>query len=272
MLPVTPFIPFCPPRLVLVPVNVKFMPVPVLGFQGDSAIQPRPTPAQKAQVAYTASAGPLACLPDSGCLRTAARDNRAAGQSGAASALEAASLQPGAADSFRPPASEPAAPEQSLRDQAREAASDHLRHGFKAILNVVSAPAGSSSADRWAALRKSMATAYLLGLPVSPEVAIKMPIVEGWTPQEVFGCSAKQLVALMQSLKSRALAELALDTIPHGDEHDEVAQAACDFTEYVDECIDNVDDMRRVDGSRRRQLSSATMALIARAVPVEQPD
>jgi len=168
---------------------------------------------------------------------------------------------------FRPPAARPteaAEPTESLRDQARRTLADRLHDDFKARLNVVGARAGASSAERQAALQKSMATAYLLGLPVSPGVARGLDRVEEWTPQQVFGRTGGELAALLKRLRVEALTELEVNRMPAGDVHDEVVQAASDFWEYVDECIDNIGEMRRADGSYRRRLSSATMEQIRR--------
>lgn len=153
-------------------------------------------------------------------------------------------------------------PVQSLRDQARLAAADMLRDGFKARLRVVPAAPGASPAERWAALQKSMATTYLLGLPVSREVSTRLPMVEQWTPQQVFGCSAGQLAGLLRRLAAETLAELGVDRIPPGEVRDEMAQAARDFRQYVGECLDNVGEMRRADGSRRQVLTANELARI----------
>lgn len=251
---------FRPPRLLAVPVSVRFMPAPSRPPIVNQTPTPTPTHAQ------TPPAPGLAWLLGYGLNRAAVQGSTtyAVGPSG-----EVVD-DPAVAQSWRhtqshfcQPASRPvAAPVQSLRDQARFAATDRLRDGFKARLDVVPAPAGASAADRWSALRKSMATAYLLGLPVSAEMISRLPMVEQWTAQQVFGCPASHLVAVLRRLKAETLAELGLNRIPPGDVHDEVAQAARDFQEYADECIDNVDEMRRSDGSRRRQLSAATLAQI----------
>lgn len=155
-------------------------------------------------------------------------------------------------------------PVPTLREQARMAAAETLRDGFKARLKVVPAVPGASEADRWAALQKSLATAYMLGLPVTAETATRMPLVEEWTPKQVFGRPAGQLVALLQRLKMETLAELGVDRIPAGEVRNQIAQAANDFIGYVDECIDNVGYMLRDDGSRRQRLSAATLAQIRR--------
>lgn len=155
-------------------------------------------------------------------------------------------------------------PEEALRDRVRVAAAGMLRDGFKAHLKVVSAPPGAPVRVRRAAFQKAMATTYLLGLPIGYDMARHLPMVEQWTPQQVFGRSAGQLVALLQGLRADTLAKLGVARMSPGKARDDTALAARDFHQYVDECIVNVGEMRLPDGSRPHPLPPALQAYLQR--------